>query len=79
MVLFILIACVLAATLLYMHGSKNPEVHRMVSVISVSLVIILTLFIMMNRTYLRMNRDSMGPAAETALETNAAASVKLSL
>lgn len=80
MVLFILIACVLGATLLYMHGSKNPEVHRMVSVVSVSLVIILTLFIMMNRTYLRMNKDSVGPAAETSLETDAAsAAVKLSL
>lgn len=68
-ILFILIACVLLATLLYMHGSKNPKVHRIVASVSISLVIILALLIMMNRTFLRMTNDDLAPAAETVLET----------
>lgn len=69
-ILFILIAGVLLATLMYMHGSKKPEVHRIVAIISISLVIILALLIMMNRTFLRMSNDDLAPAAETVLETN---------
>jgi hypothetical protein len=68
-VLFILIACIILATLIYMHGSKNPAVHRIVAIVSISLTIIIILCIMMNRTFLRMSEDDIGPGAETALET----------
>ncbi len=69
-VIFILIACVVVATLLYIHGSKNPIVHRKVAFISISLLIILILLVMVNRTFLRMTKDSIGPATETAIETS---------
>ncbi len=69
-VLFTLMAFVLAATLLYLHGSKNPTVHRKVAFVSISLLITLTLFVMMNRTFLRMSEDSIGPSDEISLETN---------
>ncbi len=72
-ILFILIACVLLATLLYMHSSKKPNAHRIVAIIAVSLVILLTLLIMMNRTLLRMSDDSLLPPAETVLEIEAGA------
>lgn len=67
-VIFILIACVVVATLLYIHGSKNPIVHRKVAFISISLLIVLVLLVMVNRTFLRMTEDSIGPATETSLE-----------
>jgi hypothetical protein len=74
MVLFVLIACVLLAALLYIHGSghpKNPSVTRKVSLVTISLVLLLSLFIMMNRTFMRMSNDSLMPPAETAVDTEA--------
>lgn len=67
-VLFTLMAFVLVATLLYVHGSKNPAVHRKVAFVSISLLITLTLLVMMNRTFLRMTEDSIGPSDEISLE-----------
>ncbi len=71
-VLFALIALVIAATVIYIRGSKKPSVNRIVASVSIALLMTLSLAIMMNRTLLRMSSDSAGPGAETSMETDIA-------